>query len=100
MSDTVTPEGFNTPIPAKIMTPDRVETRIGTLEFDDGFPTQATAELLFDHLDFLRGVEAFLSRRAGGVAGGDAHRHGGGRRSRPATRSASSTGCWTRTRSS
>ena len=41
MSDTVTPEGFNTPIPAKIMTPDRVETRIGTLEFDDGFPTQA-----------------------------------------------------------
>ncbi len=60
MSDTVTPEGFNTPIPAKIMTPDRVETRIGTLEFDDGFPTQATADLLFDHLDFLRGIEAFL----------------------------------------
>ena len=60
MSDTVTPEGFNTPIPAKIMTPDRVETRIGTLEFDDGFPTQATADLLYDHLDFLRGIEAFL----------------------------------------
>ena len=49
------------PIPAKIMTPDRVETRIGTLEFADGFPTEATAELLFDHLDFLRGVEAFLN---------------------------------------
>ena len=74
MSDTVTPEGFNTPIPAKIMTPDRVETRIGTLEFDDGFPTQATADLLYDHLDFLRGVEAFLMRRAGGVARGDADR--------------------------
>ena len=43
------------------MTPDRVETRIGTLEFADGFPTEATAELLFDHLDFLRGVEAFLN---------------------------------------
>lgn len=25
--------GYNTPIPAKIMTPDSVETRIGTLEF-------------------------------------------------------------------
>ncbi len=55
------PDGYNTPIPAKILTPDRVETRIGTLEFVDGFPSQATAELLFDHLDFIRGVEAFLN---------------------------------------
>ena len=31
-----TPQGYNTPIPAKIMTPDRVETRFGTLEFADG----------------------------------------------------------------
>ena len=60
MSNTVKPDGYNTPIPAKIMTPDRVETRIGTLEFNDGFPTEQTAELLYDHLDFLRGVEAFL----------------------------------------
>ena len=61
MSDTVKPVGYNTPIPAKAMTPDRAERRIGTLEFADGFPTQATADLLFDHLDFLRGVEAFLN---------------------------------------
>ncbi len=61
MSEMVKPDGFNTPIPAKIMTPDRVETRLGTLEYSDGFPTQATADLLFDHLDFLRGVEAFLN---------------------------------------
>lgn len=47
-------------IPAKIQTPDRVETRIGTLEFSDGFPTDATAANLFDHLDFLRAVEVFL----------------------------------------
>ena len=59
MSSTL--EGYNTPIPAKIMTPDRVDTRIGTLAFTDGFPTQATADLLYDHLDFLRGVEVFLS---------------------------------------
>ena len=61
VGDRVKPDGYNTPIPAKILTPDRVETRIGTLEFADGFPTEATAQLLYDHLDFLRGVEAFLS---------------------------------------
>ena len=60
MSDSVKPDGYNTPVPAKVLTPDRVETRIGTLEFDDGFPTEKTARLLFDHLDFVRGVEAFL----------------------------------------
>jgi hypothetical protein len=38
-----------------------VETRIGTLEFFDGFPTEETAQKCFDNLDFLRGVEAFLN---------------------------------------
>lgn len=47
-------------IPAKIQTPDRVETRIGTLEFRDGLPTETTAAALYDHLDFLRAVEVFL----------------------------------------
>jgi len=53
--------GFNNPIPAKIMTPDTVETRIGTLEFFDGLPTKETAQKAFDNLDFMRGVEAFLN---------------------------------------
>ena len=35
-----------------ISTPDRVESRLGSLEFRDGAPTKATAELLYDHLDF------------------------------------------------
>ena len=52
---------YNTHIPAKIMTPDKVETRIGTLEFFDGIPTKKTAELVYDNLDFLRGVETFLN---------------------------------------
>jgi hypothetical protein len=60
MTDSRTPN-FNTAIPAKIMTPDRVETRIGVLEFFDGMPTDATAELLLEHLTFLRAVEVFLS---------------------------------------
>ena len=41
--------------------PTRCETRLGTLEFDDGAPTPETAELLYDHLDFMRGVEAYLN---------------------------------------
>src|SRR5678816_1950784 len=44
-----------------ISTPDRVETRLGTLEFDDGAPSEATAELLYDNLDFMHGVEAFIN---------------------------------------
>ena len=53
--------GYNTPIPAKIMTPDSVRTRIGTLRFEDGRPTSATTQLAHDHLDFIRGIEVFLN---------------------------------------
>lgn len=53
--------GYNTPIPTSIMTPDTVSTRIGELQFTDGVPTPETTQTLFDHLDFLRGVEAFLN---------------------------------------
>jgi hypothetical protein len=52
---------YNTKIPESIMTPDKVETRVGTLEFFDGIPTEKTAALLYDNLDFLRGVETFLN---------------------------------------
>jgi len=44
-----------------ISTPDRVVSRLGTLEFRDGAPTKATAELLYDHLDFVHGMEAFIN---------------------------------------
>ena len=54
--------GYNTVVPESILTPDRVETRLGTLEFWDGVPTKGTAELLYDNLDFQRGVRAFLDR--------------------------------------
>ncbi|MBY6185728.1 DUF1254 domain-containing protein [Marinobacter hydrocarbonoclasticus] len=49
------------PIPASITTPDNVESRIGVLTFDDGRPDAKTVETLYDHLDFLRGVEVFLN---------------------------------------
>ncbi|MGY4857286.1 DUF1254 domain-containing protein [Cryobacterium sp. AP23] len=47
--------------PASLTTPDRIESRLGTLEFDDGAPSDATADLLYEHLDFLHGVEAFIN---------------------------------------
>lgn len=43
------------------MTPDVVDSRIGTLRFVDGVPTSDTAQNVFDHLDFIRGVEVFLN---------------------------------------
>jgi hypothetical protein len=53
--------GYNNKIPPQIMTPNTVQTRIGTLTFADGVPTTETAQLVFDNLDFLRGVEVFLN---------------------------------------
>ncbi len=48
-----------------ISTPDKVESRLGTLEFNDGAPSEATAALLYDHLDFIHGVQAFIGAYPG-----------------------------------
>jgi hypothetical protein len=52
---------FKADIPASILTPDSVKTRLGTLRFIDGAPDDATAKLVYDNLDFMRGVDAFLN---------------------------------------
>ena len=52
---------MTTEIPKSITTPERVETRLGTLKFFDGFPDDATTQKVYDNLDFMRGVEAFLN---------------------------------------
>jgi hypothetical protein len=46
---------------ASMSTPDHVASRLGPLEFRDGAPTVETAETVFDHLTFLRGVDVFLN---------------------------------------
>ena len=48
-----------------ISTPDRVPTSIGELDFFDGVPSGATAELAYDYLDRARGVEVFLNAMPG-----------------------------------
>jgi hypothetical protein len=51
---------MTTDIPANVITADSYETRLGTLEFFDGIPTDKTAEKVWDHLDFSRAVEAMI----------------------------------------
>jgi hypothetical protein len=51
---------YSTPMPPGIAVPDSVETRLGTLHFFDGFPDKATADKLWDTLDFQRAVQAYL----------------------------------------
>jgi hypothetical protein len=51
---------MTTEIPVGITTPDKVETSIGTLEYFDGVPSKETAENVYDYLDKMRGVDAFM----------------------------------------
>ena len=48
-----------------ISTPNQVETSIGTLKFLDGAPYPETAERVYDYLDTMRGVDAFLKGMPG-----------------------------------
>ncbi len=48
-----------------ISTPNEVETSIGSLKFLDGAPLPETAEKVYDHLDTMRGVDAFLKGMPG-----------------------------------
>jgi hypothetical protein len=48
-------------ISSAISTPDKVETRLGTLEFKDGAPTAATVAKIYDNLDFTHAFEAFVN---------------------------------------
>lgn len=52
---------YSADIPAKITTPGSADTRIGTLTFRNGAPDEATTKAVYDNLDFMRGVQAFLT---------------------------------------
>ena len=51
---------MTTEIPANVLIPDKVETRLGTLEFFDGVPTAETAQKIWDNQDFSRAVESMI----------------------------------------
>lgn len=52
-------------IPPSLVTPDKVKTRIGTLEFKDGAPDKATVERAYDQIDFTHAFDAFANTMAG-----------------------------------
>jgi hypothetical protein len=56
---------MTTPIPESITTPDSVETRLGTMKFTDGFPDDTTVQKVYENLDFMNGVNAFLNAMPG-----------------------------------
>ena len=47
-------------MPAGVAVPDKVDTRLGTLNFSGGVPDAATAQKLYDNLDFQRAVQGYL----------------------------------------
>ncbi len=51
---------YSTPIPEGIMTPDKVDTSIGRLDFTDGVPSRQTAEKVYDFMDTARAADTFL----------------------------------------
>src|SRR5947209_6051156 len=48
-----------------ISTPEKDETRIGTLEFKDGAPSKATVDRAYDHIDFTHAYNAFANTMQG-----------------------------------
>ncbi|HSP57873.1 MAG TPA: DUF1254 domain-containing protein [Halomonas sp.] len=54
------PMKMTTELTPGIAIPDTVDTRLGTLNFFDGFPDDASVEKLYDNLDFQRAVQAYL----------------------------------------
>jgi len=43
-----------------ITTPDKVESKLGMLNFKDGVPDAATTQKLYDELDYIHAVDAFM----------------------------------------
>jgi hypothetical protein len=48
-----------------ISTPDKVETRIGPLDFKDGMPSKDAVAKIYDNLDFTHAYEAFVNTLQG-----------------------------------
>ena len=55
----------NAAIPPSLVTPDKVETRIGTLDFKDGMPSKDTLAKVYDNVDFTHAYEAFVNTMQG-----------------------------------
>jgi hypothetical protein len=52
---------MTTPIPDGIGVPDSLDTSIGTLSLNDGIPTPESVQAIYDNLDFVNAVRAYLN---------------------------------------
>src|SRR5271165_594363 len=57
---TATTYKMTTPIAPGVAVPDRVETSIGTLNLNYGYPDDATTKKVYDNLDASRALQAYL----------------------------------------
>jgi hypothetical protein len=55
-------------IPPSLITPDKVETSVGTLTFRDGAPSAETASKVYDTLDFTRALNVYNNSFRGASA--------------------------------
>jgi hypothetical protein len=51
--------------PPSLATPDKVETRVGTLDFKNGMPSNDTLAKVYDNLDFVHAFDAFMNTYQG-----------------------------------
>lgn len=54
-----------TATPPSLVTPNKVETRAGKLEFKDGMPNQATIDKVYDNLDYTHAYNAIMNTYQG-----------------------------------
>ncbi len=52
-------------VPESLVTPDKLNTSLGALEFKDGVPSDATAAALYDHLDQTYAFRAYMDNLRG-----------------------------------
>ena len=45
---------------SSISAPEQLETRLGTLDFVDGVPSDEAVEMVYDHLDFVHALNVYL----------------------------------------
>ena len=71
--------------PRAISTPDKVETRLGSLDFKDGAPNAEAVAKIYDNLDFTRAFDAKAYARPCGQSRVSVRNMNNGVRCRPAS---------------
>jgi len=64
----VTTSHGQTAVPPELGTPDKLQTRIGTLDFNDGVPNAETARTVYDTIDFTRALNVYNNSFRGASA--------------------------------